>query len=324
MTGVIGVVREQDIKAAAGKVWALASSLEAWSLWPGHFAFAVGTSLSSLTRRVGCLVSATRDGVSSDFIIASAGKPGRVISWASRSTPHGGQIIALSVLPRDLGWTSTLQISVRDASGRFRSERDATKYWHRELDLWLGRLKRVAEGALPWPGTGMPEQMQRACVPPPPAREFLTSSASVRIQAPLELVWEMAAAPDMARVVHPEHVAEAGYVPGTPERAAGAIEYNLHKRAGEDIEVELNIVTEFVPRRRAVTRSVEPPHTEATFYFQPGPDGTQLEFISRWPSHMIEVDPQVQVAAVAQGLQRGMDRFKAAVEERAGGTRPVA
>ena len=324
MTGAIVVVREQGITAAAGKVWALASGLEAWSVWPGHFAFPVGTSLSSLTRRIGCLVSAGRGGVSHNVIVAALEKPGQLMSWASASTPHASQIIALYVAPRDRGWTSTLQISVRDATGRFRSERDARKYWQRELDLWLGRLKAVAEGTRPWPGTGMPEQVQRACVPPAPAREFLTSSASAHIQAPIERVWETAAAPDTARVTDPAHVAEAGYVPGTPEGAVGAIEYTLHKRPGEDIEVGLGIVTELVPGRRAVTQSVAPPHVETSFNFQPGPDGTRLELAFRWPSQMIEADPQAQVGAVARRLQLQLDRFKALVEERAGGPRPIA
>jgi hypothetical protein len=57
------------------------------------------------------MLSVSQHGASCTVMTAVLEKAGRMISWGSGRSEDGSLIITLLVLPRDLGWTSTLQIA---------------------------------------------------------------------------------------------------------------------------------------------------------------------------------------------------------------------
>jgi hypothetical protein len=308
------VEREQAVDANPGEVWALLGNLAALSAMPARFAFGVPAALAGTDRLCGLLVVAKT--MTCAVLDVRQEIPGQMICWQTRSTqPAGRQSFTLSVLPQPHG--SVVRIAARDVVPR-QSKIGYEKYWRTELRAWLDRLRAVAEGRIPWPETGMPADLQRACSTRPPLKRPERVSATVLINAPVGPVWEAVWAPDTVRIIDPEHVAHAGHVPGTPQREVGEMQYFVRGHARDRFTAAVHLVTELAEERSAVTRHIGPPHDETHHLFTPVPGGTRLELACRWSAHGSTTGGKNTAASMAKNLQEMADGYKTLIEKSAG------
>jgi hypothetical protein len=158
----------------------------------------------------------------------------------------------------------------------------------------------------------MPADVQRACLDLPPLKRPVHASAGVLINAAAGPVWEAVHAPESARLIHPEHIAYAGHIPGTPEREIGEMQYGLERRPGGRLIAAIHVVRELTEQHRAVTQRVGPPHEEVQHLLTPVPGGTRLELTCRWPARAFKSDIR---AGMEKNLQKAADGFKAIIEK---------
>ncbi len=281
--------REQLIDSPPEKVWELAGSPAALSLFPGWFAFGVPGVVPG-TDRLCCLLVSGQSGfhrraldirrVRCVAVDVREEIPGRLISWQVRSTePAGKQVFTLSLHPRAGG--SAVRIAISDVITR-NLVAGRQPYWRRHVKTWLSCLRAAAEGRAPWPQDVMPAAMQRALAYPAPPRKPVEASAAVVIDGAPGAVWEVALDAASARLADPEWVAWAGHVPGTPLRQAGEMQYFVNRHPGGRFTASVDRVTELADGHRMVIRHIGKPF-EGVTVVAPAPGGTRLELTARWP-----------------------------------------
>jgi hypothetical protein len=257
------VEREQLVDAVPERVWELAGSPAALSVFPGWFAFSVSGAVEG-TDRLCCLLVSGQGSFHRQVVDISRVRcavvdvreeiPGQLISWQVLSPePAGQQVFTLSVHPQ--AGKSALRIAVSAATLRTLADKREA-FWRRHVKTWLGGLRAAAEGRAPWPQAEMPAAMQRAMVAPAPLRKPMEASAAVVIDAAPGAVWEAAWDPASARLIDPERTAWSGHVPGTPMREAGEMQYFVRRCPGGRFIAAVHIVTELADGYRAVTRHV--------------------------------------------------------------------
>jgi hypothetical protein len=154
----------------------------------------------------------------------------------------------------------------------------------------------------------MPADMQRACSARPRSRMLARVSEAALIKAPAGPVWEAVRAADSARFVDPEHFADAGHVPGTPERAVGEMQYHVSRHADGRATAAVHLVTEYVEGHSAVVQHVGPPHHQTYYLVAPAPGGARLELACRWPARASKRGAENTAADVASRLQLTVNR----------------
>ena len=316
------VEREQLVDARPEKIWELAGSPAALSVFPGWFAFGVPGAVKGTdrlccvlvsgqgsfhrpvvdVRRVRCVVADVREEI-----------PGQMISWQVRNTePAGKQVFTLSVHPRT--GRSAIRVAVSDVvAGSL--ETDCRAYWRRHVKTWLGCLRVAAEGRAPWPEAMMPAAMQRAMAAAAPLRKPMEASAAVVIDGAPGAVWETIWDPASARLIDPENVAWSGHVPGTPLRDAGEMQYLVRRHPGERFTASVYMVTELADGRRAVIRHIGQQH-EHVYVIAPVPGGTRLELTARWPTRAVRGRAWAQETPeeIREELRRSAEAYQAIIE----------
>lgn len=308
------VEREQLVDAAPEKVWALAGDFAALSAMPAWFAFSLSPSVAG-TNRLCCLLAAS-EVMSCAVLDVREEIPGQMIRWQTRSTqPSGKQFFTLSVRPRPRGSAVGITVS-QDIPRASKIQYEA--YWRRQVTIWSDRLRAVAEGRAPWPQAAMPADMQRACSARPLLKRPGHVSAAVQINAPAAAVWEVVWAPESARRIDPGNVADAGHVPGTPEREVGEMQYTVRRHPGDRLTAAVHVVRELTQQRSALTQHIGPPHDETLHLVTPVRGGTQLELTCRWPARAFRAAGRNAMATVEKNLQAMAERYKAIIEESPG------
>jgi hypothetical protein len=150
------IERSETVDGEPGHLWALLSSPEAWSLWPGApFVFAVPGApglrffIGPTSRGTGNVLFETSDQV-----------PGPMIRL--RTLPAGRQEFTLSVAPGRRG-AAKASVQVKEIVPReqligFEAKR------RKDIKSWLGAVRAVIEGRTPWPGADIAAGLRQACM----------------------------------------------------------------------------------------------------------------------------------------------------------------
>ena len=314
------VEREQLVDVPPEKVWELAGSPGAFSVVPGWFAFSV-PGVPEGADRLCCLLVAGRGSVRRPVVDARTIRctvvdvreeiAGQRISGQVRSTkPAGRQVFTLSVRSRTGG--SAVRVTVSDVVSR-PGLADRQVYWRRHLRAWLERLRAAAEERAPWPQAGMPAAMQRALAAPAPLRDPMEVSAAVVVDGAPDAVWQAVSDPASGCLGDPERIAWSGHVPGTPQRAAGEMQYYVHRHPGGRFTASVHAVTELADGHRMVTRHIGRPDYEAVSIITAVPAGTRLELAGRWPASAARGQAGAR-EVIRAGLQRSAEAHQALVE----------
>lgn len=289
----VRVGREQLVDALPEKVWELAGSPAALSVFPGWFAFGIPGAVAG-TDRLCCLLVYGQASFSQPVVDISRVRgavvdvreeiPGQLISWQVLSAePAGRQVFTLSVRPK--ANKSALRIAVSDVVPRS-LKADLRPYWRSQVKAWLAGLRAAAEGRTPWPQAVMPAAVWQALTASAPLRQPVEASAAVVIDGAPGAVWETVWDPASARQIDPEHVAWSGQVPGTPVREVGEMQYFVRRLPGGRFSVSICMVTELADGHRAVTRCICGLH-EYVHVITPVPGGTRLELTARWSERAV-------------------------------------
>jgi len=280
-TTAVSAEQAREVDAAPERVWPLLSSPAAWSLRRCSYAFDV-LEPSASTRRLWCWLG-PGDAIPTCAVLEIAEEaPGAMIRLRRRDRfPGAEQAFTLSIRPAPRG--ATARIAVRDVVPR-KSKADWTMRWETDLGLWLDALQAVVEGRRPWPGPGLPEDVRQACWAVPAAGSYDSVSATALIRAPLDVVWEAVWSPETTRLLDPAVVA-SGIVPGTPERAAGELQYSIRYQADGRITGCVLLVRELADQHSTLTESVSPLHAQVHHLVTPAADGVHLTLTTRWPQN---------------------------------------
>jgi hypothetical protein len=309
------VTHEQEVDADPERVGALLAAPTALSAMPGRrFAFAVPAEVPG-TDRLCCLIVAGREHAHCAVLDVREQVPGELISWQTRSTrPAGKQTLTLSVRPQRDG--SVLSVAVTDVVPRL-STVGKQRYWRRVARAWADNLRAVAENRAPAPPADLPADVRAACaVRPLPGQTEQASGAAV-VNADAGTVWEIVRAPETARLIDPDNVAWAGHVPGSPQRAAGEMQYCVLREPDDRFTARVTIARELT-EGRAVTQRLGSPRIEVSQRVRPADGGTQLELTTRWEASMFTKSTTAQAAEdFARQMREQAEAYKAVIEKAA-------
>lgn len=298
--------RSLSIDAPRERVWSLLSSPQAWSLRPDRFAFDVQVPPADRCRVVIGLTG-TEPVIAIYEVVEEI--PGEVISlrrqgWPTRDSP----VLTLSAVPDGEGTMASIAAGFHSPRGGLAEER-----WRRLLPAWLGQVRDVAEGRAPRPGSGLPESVRAACVPPRPLKKPRTVTVSTEIAAPVSRVWDVVSAPEPALVTGPPSVC-AGVVPGTPARQAGEMHYFISGRRDGRLGASITVVTALDPERSALVTSITAPRFETLHLLTSQGQATRLELTGRWPANAATGQAKTYAEHVAGHLQAYATRCKNRLE----------
>ena len=294
-----------EVRVDPEMAWSLLSSASVWSLRPGFLAFDAVTADSGPIR---CLLEATTTGVGHAVLMVRAEQPGLVATWEVGAT---GQEVTFSARPHRGG--AVVAAALRFATDRGRAHY-LERHWERMLGVWLVRACQVLEGRQPWPA-GMPADVQRACAARPSLQAPQSVSASVRIAAPLRVVWDAVWSPQTVWPFDDPSLVTCGHVPGTPMQEPGEMQYFVSRKGDGQLDLRTIFVREMAYQRSATTHTVLPPHDEMSYLLTAEIDATRLDLAARWDEAAIADDPRIARSHKAEFVRSAAGRYKSAIEK---------
>jgi len=198
-----------------------------------------------------------------------------------------------------------------DVTGFIRRGRagSARRRLSQEVRAWLDAVHAVLEGHVPWPATGIPVGSARGRVEFPVIRIPQRVSASVLINATPEVVWEHICAPESMVRDEPTTL-YAGYVPGSPHREAGEMQYVVHQEPDGRLTGDVIVVEDIADQRRALVRQVGFPYSQIDHLVTAEGNGTRLQLTS-----IVSADVLQDRGKLARHMSSQANKFKKHIEQ---------
>jgi hypothetical protein len=296
------VGRSRLLATDADQAAAFLQTAGPWALLPGAgHAFTVPDSPAAIGRLI-CLVGTPAPGVAGGILEVVAETPGQLVRVRSRTTnPVGKLAVTLAVGPH----RGRLRMRLDLEAGCLRPEQTFVEArWRRRLGSWLAAMADTLEGRTAWPGQEMPAALQNAWRDWAVLDDYQIIDVERVVRAAPRAVWQAIRSPVTQRA--PMAAAFSGYVPGTPQRQAGEMIYQLLPLPGDQLVAGIYLVVDMTKEQSVLTFRVGRPRTATLTSLEPVASGTKVTLTGRVPRGS---SGEVQ-ERVAASLRSRMDAYE--------------